>query len=123
MGADDRLLIKDLLLRGVVGINQWEREHRQDILLNLTLFVDTSAAARSDDVADSLNYRSLTKAIIAFVEQSSFHLVEALAEGIAALCLRDFGADRVRVRVEKPGALRFAESVGVEIERDASELD
>lgn len=123
MSADDRLLIKDLLVRGVVGINEWEREHRQDILLNLTLFLDTSAAARSDDVIDSLNYRSLTKAIIAFVEDSSFNLVEALADGIALLCLRDFGADRVRVRVEKPGALRFAASVGVEIERDTSELD
>lgn len=119
MGARDRLLVKDLLVRGVVGINEWEREHRQDILINLDVYVDTSAAARSDDVADSLNYRSLTKGIIALVEASSFHLVEALAEAIARLCLRDFGADRVRVRLEKPGALRFAESVGVEIERDA----
>jgi len=123
MGANDRLLVKDLLVRGVVGINDWERQHRQDILINLAVYVDASPAARSDDVADSLNYRSLTKAIIAFVEASSFHLVEALADGIAALCLRDFGADRVRVRVEKPGALRFAESVGVEIERDATDLD
>ena len=121
MGVD-RLLIKNLLVRGIVGINDWEREHPQDILINLDVYVDMAPAARSDDVADSLNYRSLTKAIMAFVDSSSFHLVEALADGIASVCLRDFGADRVRVRVEKPGALRFAESVGVEIVRDASQV-
>lgn len=122
MSGNDRLLIKNLLVRGVVGINTWEREHRQDILLNLEIGVDTSDAARSDDIEDSLNYRSLTKAIIGLVEESSYHLVEALAHNIAALCVREFGAERVRVRVEKPGALRFAESVGVEIERDASDF-
>jgi FolB domain-containing protein len=122
MGSNDRLLIKNLLVRGVVGINTWEREHRQDILLNLEICVDTSDAADSDDIEDSLNYRSLTKAIIGLVEESSYHLVEALAHNIAALCVCEFGAERVRVRVEKPGALRFAESVGVEIERDASDF-
>ena len=121
--TSDRLLIKNLLVRGIVGINEWERRLPQDILINLEVFVDTSPAGQSDDVEDSLNYRSLTKAIVAFVEASSFHLVEALAEGIASLSLRDFGAERVRVRVEKPGALRFAESVGVEIVRDAPDTD
>ena len=105
------------MVRGIIGINDWERKNRQDIVVNLTLEVDTSAAARSDDIADSLNYRSLTKEVIAFVEGSSFNLVEALAGGIAAVCVHDFGAKRVQVRVEKPGALRFAESVGVEIDR------
>lgn len=123
MAANDRLLIRNLLVRGVVGINTWEREHQQDILLNLEVFADTSRAARSDDIEDSLNYRSLTKGIIALVEESSFHLVEALAHAIAALCVQEFGADRVRLRVEKPGALRYAESVGVEIERDAADFD
>ena len=123
MGMNDRLLIKNLLVRGIVGINTWDREHRQDILLNLEVFVDTARAARSDDIEDSLNYRSLTKAIISLVDESSFRLVEALAHSIAAMCVREFGADRVRLRVEKPGALRFAESVGVEIERDAADFD
>jgi FolB domain-containing protein len=113
----DQLVIRNLMVRGIIGINDWERKNRQDIVVNLTLEVDTSVAARSDDIADSLNYRSLTKEVIAFVEASSFNLVEALAEGIAAVCVRDFGAKRAQVRVEKPGALRFAESVGVEIDR------
>ena len=118
----DRILIRDLLVRGIVGINDWEREHRQDILIDLALSVDTRAAASSDDIADSLNYRTLTKSIIELVEGASFQLIEALAEAIARLCVKDFAALAVRVRVEKPGALRFARSVGVEIEREADDF-
>lgn len=118
----DRILIRDLNVRGIVGINDWERRHRQDISIDLELAFDTRAAAASDDIADSLNYRTLTKAIIELVEGSSFQLIEALAEAIARLCVVDFGAAGVRVRVEKPGALRFARSVGVEIEREADDF-
>ena len=115
--SGDRILVRDLLVRGILGVNDWEREHRQDILINLTLTHDTRAAAASDDIDRSLNYRTLTKAVLALVEESSFQLVETLAEAVARICVVDFGAERVRVRVEKPGALRFARSVGVEIER------
>ena len=118
----DKILIRDLLLRGIIGINDWEREKKQDILLNLTIFSDLARAGDSDDVEHTLNYRSITKAIIALVESSSFHLVEALAAEIARIVVVDFGAPRVVVRVEKPGALRFAESVGVEIDRSSSDL-
>lgn len=114
----DRILVRDLLVRGIIGVNDWEREKKQDILINLELEFDLRPAAESDDVEDALNYRTLTKAVIAHVEASSYQLVEALAEAIARLCL-EHGARRVRVRVEKPGALRFAASVGVEIERAA----
>ncbi len=117
----DKIIIRDLELRGIIGINDWERVHRQDILINLELEVDTRAAARSDDIDDSLNYRTLTKAIAALVEGSSFKLIEALAEAIARLCLEDFGGRSARVRVEKPGALRWARSVGVEIVRVAGD--
>jgi FolB domain-containing protein len=119
----DKLVINDLLLRGIIGLNEWEREKRQDILLNLTLFVDTRAAGESDDVEDSLNYRTLTKAVIEHVESSSHYLVEALAAAIARIAIHDFGAEGVRVRVEKVGALRFARSVGVEIERWRSDFE
>ena len=119
----DKLVINDLLLRGIVGLNDWEREKRQDILINLTVFVDTRAAGESDDVDDSLNYRTLTKAIIRYVEDSSHYLVEALAASIAKIAILDFGADGVIVRVEKMGALRFARSVGVEIERQRADFD
>ena len=122
MAARDKLVIKDLLLRGVVGINDWEREAKQDILLNLELYLDASEAGSSDDMADTLNYRTLTKDIITYVEGSSHFLVEALATEIARIAVTVHGAQRVIVRVEKPGALRFASSVGVEIERSTSDF-
>jgi len=118
----DEIHIKDLLLRGIVGINKEEREKRQDILLNITLFADTSAADRSDDISDAVNYRTLTKRVIRMVEASSFFLVERLAAEVVALCLADPRVEAARVRVEKPGALRFARSVGVEIERTREDL-
>lgn len=121
--AEDRILIRDLLVRGIVGINDWEREKPQDILVNLDVFLDARRAGRSDDVDDSINYRTLAKDVIAYVEESSHYLVEALATRIARIAVVDHGAARVRVRVEKPGALRFAESVGIEIERGAADFE
>lgn len=120
--TQDRILIKDLLVRGIIGLNDWEREKKQDILLNLELQVETRRAAESDDIEDSLNYRSLTKAIVQHVESSSRFLVEALAADIARIAIVDFGAKEVKVRLEKPGALRFAKSVGVEIERSRADF-
>lgn len=115
--TDDRIEIRDLLLRGILGVNPEEREKAQDILINLTLFADLRPAGGSDNLDDTANYRTLTKRIIEHVEHSARFTVEALAADIAELCLQDSRVERVRVRVEKPGALRFARSVGVEIER------
>ncbi len=113
----DRILIQDLLLRCIVGIHEWERRERQDVLVNIEMEADCFHAGSSDDITDAVDYRAVTKKVIAMVEASSFHLVEALAERIATICLEDERVQAVRVRVEKPGALRFARSVGVEIER------
>ncbi len=114
----DRIEIKDLLVRTIIGINEDERNNRQDTLINVILFTDTRRAAETDDISDAVNYRTITKNIIDFVENSRFHLVEALAEEIAKCCMTDERVKRVRVSVEKPGALRFARSVGIAIERD-----
>ncbi len=122
MPANDRIIVKDLLLRGIIGLNDWEREKQQDILINLTLFTDVRRAGESDDPDDILNYRTITKAIIELVERSQYHLVEALATEIARICIAH-GAERSIVRVEKPGALRFARSVGVEIERERGDFE
>jgi FolB domain-containing protein len=121
MPATDRILIRDLLVRGIIGLNDWEREKPQDIVINLEAWVDARRAGESDDMSDSLNYRSLAKDVIAYAETSEPMLVEALAHGIGRIAVRDHGAERVRVRVEKPGALRFATSVGIEIERSADD--
>ncbi|MHB1317340.1 MAG: dihydroneopterin aldolase [Anaerolineae bacterium] len=118
----DQILIRDLLVRGMLGLNDDERVSPQDILINLTLDVDMHAAGASDDIADAVNYRTVTKRVIAYVESAKPYLVEKLATEIAGLCLQHQGVERVRVRVEKPGALRFARSVGVEIVRAREDL-
>jgi dihydroneopterin aldolase/D-erythro-7,8-dihydroneopterin triphosphate epimerase len=107
----------DLLLRTIIGINEEERHNRQDVLINITLYTDIRAAGVSDDISDAVNYRTITKNVIELVENSQFSLVEKLATEIVHICLKDPRVERARVRVEKPGALRFARSVGVEIER------
>jgi len=118
----DQIHIKDLLLRTIVGINQEERENRQDVLINITLDADTRAAGLSDDIRDAVNYRTITKRVIRMVETARFYLVERLAAEIAAICLADPRVNAARVVLEKPGALRFARSVGVEILRTRADL-
>jgi FolB domain-containing protein len=114
----DRILIKDLALRGFIGVTAEERREKQDIVINMALETDLGKAGLSDDLADTVDYKALKKRILALVEGSQFLLVEALAEKIAALGLEDPRVERVTVTVEKPGALRFARSVGVEITRE-----
>jgi dihydroneopterin aldolase/2-amino-4-hydroxy-6-hydroxymethyldihydropteridine diphosphokinase len=113
----DQIQIRDLLLRTVIGINDEERRNRQDVLINITLRTDTRVAGASDNIQDAVNYRTVTKRIVELVEGSQFYLVEKMASEIAAICLQDPRVEGATVRVEKPGALRFARSVGVEIER------
>jgi D-erythro-7,8-dihydroneopterin triphosphate epimerase len=119
----DQIVIKDLLLRTIIGINEEERRDRQDVLINITLYADTRAAGASDDIDDAVNYRTITKQVIKRVEESSFHLVEKMAAEIVAICLDDPLVEAVDVRVEKPGALRFARSVGVEIRRTRLDME
>ena len=117
----DRIVIKDLLLRGIVGIKPDERTDRQDILINVTMWVDTAPAAESDDIVDAVNYRTVTKAIISHVEGGAPMLVERLVQEIADICLdADESVAEVEVTLEKPGALRFARSVGIIIRRSRS---
>jgi FolB domain-containing protein len=113
----DQILIKDLLARGVIGITDRERQRAQDILMNIVIFTDTQKAAESDNIADCVDYSLIAKKIMAHVEKAQRYTVEALAADIAHLCLEEKGVEGVRVRVEKPGAVRFSRSVGVEIER------
>ncbi len=113
----DQIEIKDLLIRAIIGINDDERENRQDVVINIRLDTNTRAAGLSDDIEDAVNYRTIAKQVIALVERSQYYLVEKMAEEIANLCLADPRVERARISIEKPGALRFARSVGVSIER------
>jgi dihydroneopterin aldolase/D-erythro-7,8-dihydroneopterin triphosphate epimerase len=116
--VSDRIHIRDLLVRGIVGINPDERVNRQDILVNVTLCADTRAAALSDDIADAVNYRTIAKAIVAHIEGGEPQLVERLAAELAAICLEaDDRIESAEITLEKPGAVRFARSVGVSITR------
>ncbi len=122
MPDTDTILIHDLLVRGIIGVNDWEREQKQDIVINIAVAVDARTAGGSDDVDDTLNYRSLAKDVIDYVETAEPRLVEALAHEIARIAIVDYRAAGARVRVEKPGALRFARSVGIEVERTTADF-
>jgi len=113
----DRIVISDLSVRCIIGINEDERREKQDVLVNIALSADLGKAGRSDRFEDTVDYRAIKKEIVRMIENSSYHLVEALAEAIADLCLKHSGVLQVQVRVDKPTALRFARSVGVEITR------
>jgi FolB domain-containing protein len=113
----DQVLITDLLARGVIGITDRERARPQDILINAVLFTDISRAAQSDNIADCVDYSTLARKLLAHTETAARYTVEALVNDLARLCLDEPGVKGVRIRVEKPGAVRFARSVGVEIER------
>jgi FolB domain-containing protein len=118
----DRIFIKDLLVRGIVGINPDERENQQDVLVNVTLWADTRPAAGSDDIADAVNYKTISKAMIAHIGGGAPYLVERLAAELVDICFRtDDRIVEAEVSVEKPGALRFARSVGVAVRRTREE--
>jgi FolB domain-containing protein len=114
----DQILINDIVARGIIGVNDWEREKPQEILINIVLFTDLHKAGETDHLADSISYSTVAKKVLAHAEIANRRTVEALAADLARLCLKEPGVQRVRVRVEKPGAVRFVRSVGVEIERD-----
>ncbi len=113
----DKVFIKNILARGIIGIHEWERDKPQDILINLDLYTEIRAQTASDNISESVDYSRVTKKVIKHAETAMRFTVEALAEDIAQLCLEDPRVLKVTVRVEKPGAVRFSQSVGVEIER------
>ena len=118
----DHIEVRDLLVRCIVGINPEERVKKQDVIINLTLFGDLRRAGQSDDIEDAINYKTLTKRVLDHVEESEYFLVEKMAHKIAEIAVMEFGIQRAIVSVEKPGALRFARSVGVVVERTPADF-
>lgn len=114
----DRILISDLTVRCIIGVNEEERRERQDVVINLAIYADLRKAGQSDRFEDTVDYRAIKKRIVSMVENSRYYLVEAMAEAIAEICLDHPAVTKVQVRADKPGALRFARSVGVEITRE-----
>ena len=118
----DKIFLKGLSARGIIGVHEWERESPQEILINLVLYGDVKIAGESDNLEDSINYQTVAEDVLSLAEKVGRLTVEALATDIARLCLRVKGVEKVKVRVEKPEAIPYTRSVGVEIVRDRDDF-
>jgi dihydroneopterin aldolase len=112
----DIVFLRDLRVETVIGIYDWEREIKQTVVLDLEMGADVARAAVSDQIEHALDYKSVAKRLIDFVEQSEFQLVETLAERCAGIVREEFGVPWVRLTLNKIGAVRGARDVGVIIE-------
>jgi dihydroneopterin aldolase len=115
--SEDRIFLRGLTTECIIGFVDWERRVAQTVVIDLELPCDCERAARSDCVADTVDYKSVAKRTLGFVQASQFQLVESLAQGLALLLLAEFPLAWVRVSVNKPGAISHASDVGVSIER------
>ena len=113
----DKIFLRELKVDTIIGIWDWERKIRQTIVIDLEMSADIAKAAATDDIKDTLDYKGVAKRVQKFVAESSFQLVETLAERIAGIIRDEFGVAWVRVKVHKPGAIRGSRDVGIEIER------
>ena len=113
----DTIYIRDLRVETIIGIFGWEREVRQQISMDLDFEFDVSVPGKGDSIDDTLDYKKITKSLIAFIESSEYKLIEALGEGIVDHLKSKFGIKKVKLRLSKPGALRFSKDVGIMIER------
>ena len=120
--AGDRIFLHGLSAECIIGFIDWERRVRQTVVLDIELPVDCRHAARTDEVADTLDYKTVAKRVLAFVEASEFKLVETLAHRLALVILAEFGVAWVRIALNKPGAIRGSRDVGVVIERTRADL-
>jgi 7,8-dihydroneopterin aldolase/epimerase/oxygenase len=118
----DRIFLRGLAVDCIIGFIDWERRLKQTVVIDLEMTVDCRRAAIRDEVGDTLNYKTVAKRLISFVEGSNFNLVETLVERIAGVILDEFGVAWVRVTVSKPGAIRGSRDVGVTIERTRADL-
>jgi len=110
-------MIRRLRLRTLIGARDWEQDKRQDVIIDVTLHTDTRQAGASDHLDDAVDYKQVKDAIVSYVETAQHQLLEALATAVADLCLKDERVRAVDVVIDKPGALRFADSVAIAIHR------
>ncbi|MCG8378186.1 MAG: dihydroneopterin aldolase [Proteobacteria bacterium] len=113
----DIIYLKDLRIDTIIGIYDWERKMKQTVIIDLEMATDIRKAADSDNIDDTLNYKSVAKRLISFVGDSEFELVESLAERIAELVMTEFNVPWLRLSLNKKGAVRGVRDVGVIIER------
>lgn len=116
----DIIFLKGLTIETVIGIYDWEREIRQTLIIDLEMATDIRKAAETDDIAHTLDYKAVSRRVMSFVEESSFQLVETLAEKITEILIQEFGVPWVRLTLNKRGAISGASDVGILIERSAT---
>ena len=110
-----KIQITDLFLRTIIGIHDWERKNKQDVIINVVLEYNSLKARQKDRIEEAVDYKSITKKIIAAVENSNFLLLERLADSVLHIVMEDKKVTQATVRIDKPHALRFAKSVSVEL--------
>lgn len=120
--SGDRIFLRGLTAECVIGFIDWERRVKQTVVVDLELPVDCRHAAVSDDVTDTVDYKKVSKRVLAFIEASEFKLVESLAQRLAMLILEEFAIEWIRLSINKPGAIRNSRDVGVSIERSRADL-
>src|SRR5690348_9552647 len=120
--SGDRIFLRGLTAECIIGFIDWERRVKQTVVVDLELPVDCRRAAVSDEVADTVDYKSVAKRVLAYIEASEFKLVETLAHRLALLLIEEFGLEWVRISLNKPGAIRNSRDVGVVIERSRADL-
>jgi dihydroneopterin aldolase len=120
--SGDRIFLRGLTAECVIGFIDWERRVKQTVVVDLELPVDCRQAAVTDDVNDTVDYKKVSKRVLAFIEASEFMLVETLAQRLAMLILEEFAIEWIRLSINKPGAIRNSRDVGVAIERSRADL-
>ncbi len=114
----DKIIIKGLKLDCIIGVNEWERNQKQPVIIDITAYVDVSKAAKTDNLDNAINYKEIYDLVVNLAKNSHFYLVETLAQEIANACLKNFKIKKIKVKILKPEALKLAESAGVEIVRE-----
>lgn len=117
----DIIFLTELQADAIIGINDWERQVKQRILVDLEMATDIRKAADTDDIQHALNYKSISDRVVSYIEKSEFQLIEALTENIARIVLDEFSVNWVRVSLHKTGAIRASKDVGIRIERGSKE--
>lgn len=118
----DEIMIQNLAVNGVIGIFDWERNIKQKISMDICIGCDISKASISDNIQDAVDYKKISKSIIEFVSKSEFYLIEKLANEVAKLILSFEGAQNVKLKLSKPGALRYSDNVSIFIERSLKDF-
>lgn len=122
MNSNDHIFLTGLKVPCIIGIFEWERKRKQDVVIDLKFPCDIRRASQRDFINDTVDYKKIAKFAIAFVEKSRFKLIETLTEQLARLLLENFSLSEIDVAISKPGAIRGSQNVGIRIHRISDKM-